>query len=198
MEPCSFGDEDFANQPGAASSLREGEEEEEEEQRRVIVHREDRDKENPISPPPRNTTTKTPENQAKQTVARALPQQKLQSRSRINSAILRLIILVNTRVVHYTTTITIAGHETTFNARHKFSNQSTFNRSCCLSSFRNFSFYLFLRLVREVTVLSSSSCFSNVSASALFCSIFLTSSSGFLSRPLCLWPPVAVASRRSV
>lgn len=66
MEPCSFGDEDFANQPGAASSLREGEEEEEEEQRRVIVHREDRDKENPTSPPSRNTTTKTPENQAKQ------------------------------------------------------------------------------------------------------------------------------------
>ena len=66
MEPCSFGDEDFAYQPGAASSLREGEEEEEEEQRRVIVHREDRDKENPTSPPSRNTTTKTPENQAKQ------------------------------------------------------------------------------------------------------------------------------------
>ena len=66
MEPCSFGDEDFANQPGAASSLREGEEEEEEEQRRVIVHREDRDKENPTSPPSRNTATKTPENQAKQ------------------------------------------------------------------------------------------------------------------------------------
>ena len=66
MEPCSFGDEDFANQPGAASSLREGEEEEEEEQRRVMVHREDRDKENPTSPPSRNTTTKTPENQAKQ------------------------------------------------------------------------------------------------------------------------------------
>ena len=66
MKPCSFGDEDFAYQPGAASSLREGEEEEEEEQRRVIVHREDRDKENPTSPPSRNTTTKTPENQAKQ------------------------------------------------------------------------------------------------------------------------------------
>ena len=38
MEPCSFGDEDFVYQPGAASSLREGEEEEEEEEE-VIVHR---------------------------------------------------------------------------------------------------------------------------------------------------------------
>ena len=66
MEPCSFGDEDFVYQAGAASSLREGEEEQEEEERRVVVHREDRDKENPTSMPSRNTTTKTPENQAKQ------------------------------------------------------------------------------------------------------------------------------------
>jgi hypothetical protein len=66
MEPCSFGDEDFVYQAGAASSLREGEEEQEEEERRVVVHREDRDKENPTSRPSRNTTTKTPENQAKQ------------------------------------------------------------------------------------------------------------------------------------
>ena len=66
MEPCSFGDEDFVYQADAASSLREGEEEQEEEERRVVVHREDRDKENPTSMPSRNTTTKTPENQAKQ------------------------------------------------------------------------------------------------------------------------------------
>ena len=66
MEPCSFGDEDFVYQADAASSLREGEEEQEEEERRVVVHREDRDKENPTSRPSRNTTTKTPENQAKQ------------------------------------------------------------------------------------------------------------------------------------